>query len=141
MTDNEIIKALEQCGKGKCVGCPCINDSENCLSTLTTNALTLINRQKEEIERLKKENEFHRKTITENAQKALEVTLEEIEKAKSEAYREFALKTKILLETKAVLYSLSDRDCEFAINQATALKAVDTTLKELTKKTILRSEK
>lgn len=37
------------------------------------------------IENLQKENEFHRKTVQENAQKAMEVSLEEIEKAKKEA--------------------------------------------------------
>ena len=48
-----------------------------------------VSEQKAEIERLKEENKFHRKTITENAQRALEVTIEEIEKAKSEAIKEF----------------------------------------------------
>ncbi len=37
------------------------------------------------IEKLQKENEFHRETIRKNNQKALDVTLEEIEKAKSES--------------------------------------------------------
>ena len=54
----------------------------------------LINRQKAESERLQKENEFHRKTITENAQRALEVLVDEIDKAKIEAYKEFADRAK-----------------------------------------------
>ncbi len=62
------------------------------------------------------------------------IFLDFVKKCEHEAYREFALKIKMLLETKAVLYSLGDRDCEFAINQATALKAVDTIYKELTEK-------
>lgn len=37
------------------------------------------------IEKLQKENEFHQKTIQENSQKALRITLEEIEKAEKEA--------------------------------------------------------
>ena len=43
-----------------------------------------------EINKLKQENDFFRKTITENVQRALEVTVEEIEKAKSEAIKELA---------------------------------------------------
>ena len=74
----------------------------------------------------------------------LEELLEYIEQVKVEAVQEkqveiikdLALRIKMRLETKAVLYSLSERDCEFAINQATALKAVDEIVAELTDNTI-----
>lgn len=96
MTDNEIIKALECCctlnGVG-CRNCPQYDiHSAMCIKNLIRNALALINRQKAKIEKLKQENDFFRKTITENAQRALEVTVEEIEKAKSEAIKEFCEK-------------------------------------------------
>lgn len=114
MTDNEIIKALECCSTGKSCYDVCPFDDKfgitSCTKKLSNAALDLINRQKDkikefdekliiqqglidyqkaEIEKLKQENEFFRKTITENAQRALEVTVEEIETAKSEAIKEF----------------------------------------------------
>lgn len=47
---------------------------------------------KAEFERVNKLNEFLRKTIAENAQMAFRVALEEIELAKTDAYKEFAKK-------------------------------------------------
>lgn len=57
MTDNEIIKALECCRKpvSDCVCCP-VEYGEACFDHLKTLALDLINRQKAEIDRLKKKN-------------------------------------------------------------------------------------
>ena len=97
--DEQIIKALECCAKeedGNCAirGCPLHKHCKKDIHTLEKSALDLINRQKAEIDRLKKENEFHRKTITENAQRALEVLVDEIDKAKSEAIKEFAERLK-----------------------------------------------
>ena len=92
MTDNEIIKALECCQKVKgyrhipiCNDCPM--EETRCAIELPKNALALINRQKAEIE-------FHRKTIAQNAQTALNVTLDEIQKARAEAVKEFAERLK-----------------------------------------------
>ena len=98
MTDNEIIKAM-QCVIGNDVKCSeCTYQKvlpfPSCRRKCAKNALDLINRQKAEIEKLKQENDFFRKTITENAQRALEVKVEEIEKAKSEAIKEFAERLK-----------------------------------------------
>ena len=83
MTYNEIIKTLEECG---CPECLTIRD--------------LINHQKAEIERLKKECEAHRNTIIENEKRFLEFNVEQFDEinrlveklktAKSEARREFA---------------------------------------------------
>ena len=73
----------------------CHNDSDtvvmtaNVLRSIRDNYCELL-RYRDAIDRLQKENEFHRKTITDNAQRALEVTIEEVEKAKSEAIKEFA---------------------------------------------------
>ena len=54
---------------------------------MNKDALSIINRQKAEIE-------FLSKTITNNAQTALDVTLEEVESAKTEAIKEFAERLK-----------------------------------------------
>ena len=59
MSDNEIIKALEICATGSCAGCPANKRNANCLTSLTENALDLINRQKAERNRLN--NELHGK--------------------------------------------------------------------------------
>lgn len=69
MTDNEIIKALECCKKTICVGCPNFHNDKGilwCKEELQSETLDLINRQKAEIERLKKENDVIRKEMTEN---------------------------------------------------------------------------
>ena len=89
MTDNEIIEALKRCPQHtECCYCNSLEECGN-KKILTTSVFDLINRQKAEINKLKQENDFFRKTITENAQRALEGTVEEIEKAKSEAIKEF----------------------------------------------------
>ena len=59
MTDNEIIKALESCLKGcnaeGCDDCPLYEKVEDCEIEIPIIALDLINRQKEKIEELEKE--------------------------------------------------------------------------------------
>lgn len=90
MTDKDIIKALECCGiKTDCKGCYFdTHESEDiCAREIVKNAFDLLNRQKEEIE-------FLRKTIGKNDKKALDVTLEEIEKSRVEAIKEFAERLK-----------------------------------------------
>ena len=102
MTDEEIIKALECCADED-MGCEvCPYWAKGC--TVEKDTIDLINRQQAEIERLKEENKFHRKTITENAQRALEVTIEEIEKAKSEAIKEFAERLKTIFNFGVRVY-------------------------------------
>ena len=51
MTDNEIIKALECCICNECDVCP-LPSCDGCVDLLLHNALSLINRQQAEIERL-----------------------------------------------------------------------------------------
>ena len=50
MTDSEIIKALDCCKYDDCNNCP--NVVDNCHANLIDYAISLINRQKEEIKRL-----------------------------------------------------------------------------------------
>ena len=64
---------------------------------MTKKALELVAenaRLKAEIERLKKENTFHRKTIAENAQIEIEVLNEAVMEAISKARKEFAERLK-----------------------------------------------
>ena len=73
MTDKEVIKALECCNKDDCDNCP--NDFGNCYANLAGYALDLTNRQKAEIERLRKYyfahayDECHNEAIKEFAER------------------------------------------------------------------------
>ena len=56
MTDNEIIKGLENCNNvdvGGCSGCP--YRDENCINRIMADALDLIKRQRAELETAKRE--------------------------------------------------------------------------------------
>ena len=123
MTDNEIIKAM-QCVIGNDVKCSeCTYQKvlpfPSCRRKCAKNALDLINRQKEEIERLKQENEFCHKTITENAQRALEVAVEEIETAKSEAIKEFAERLKEKFGIADCIVTVNNNDIDDIIEEMT----------------------
>ena len=55
MTDEQIIKAADICRTGECSGCPYHElYTASCLNKLTKDVYHLLNRQKAEIERLKK---------------------------------------------------------------------------------------
>lgn len=96
-TDEEIIKALQCCisttTNKACVGCP-FNKQKLCDKdqwALERYALDLTNRQKAEIEKLKKENEI----LSRNADNAFQEGLNECRELfepeiKAEAYKEFA---------------------------------------------------
>ena len=105
MTDNEIIKALECCvNNGRCKECPINPHYGNygyCTKLALTHALELINRQKAEIERLKKDrgeiDKFARDICNERMLSGKAITDFEdlqkyIKKKKSEAIKEFAMK-------------------------------------------------
>ena len=123
MTDNEIIKFM-QCVIGNDVKCSeCTYQKvlpfPSCRRKCAKNALELINRQKEEIEKLKQENEFFRKTITENAQRALEVTVEEIETSKSEAIKEFAERLKEKFGIADCIVTVNNNDIDELVEEMT----------------------
>lgn len=69
MTDNDIIKGLKACGYNEtCADCPYIDiDRGDCTEEMAKDAFNLINRQKEEIEKLKGiiyyENSPFKKTV------------------------------------------------------------------------------
>lgn len=83
-TDDEIIKALEQeIHLTEYVD----SDYADVKLEIIKSALDIIGHQKEEIE-------FFRKTISKNDERALQVTLEEIEKSRVKAITEFAERLK-----------------------------------------------
>ena len=90
LMDEEIIKALECCGKEysceRCILNTWLNKKRDCVGTILGGAFDLINRQKAEIERLKAEIRN-----TDNALASLDRPLIEV---KSEAYKEFAERLK-----------------------------------------------
>lgn len=112
MTDNEIVKALECCNQNDCKTCPYGKYNTAgwcCMPKLRKDTLDLINRQKAEIERLKK------------GWKADVILTANV---KAEAYREFAERL------KKALYSDSCRlvfDSDLDIFEC----AIDNLLKEL----------
>ena len=91
-TDEEVIKALECCAKNSTYDecCECLyvecSTQKGCVGELMEDAINLINRQKAEIERLNAVSEIcgdcHKKYA------------EKIERAKSEAMKEFAERLK-----------------------------------------------
>ena len=83
MTDSEIIKALDCCKYDDCNNCP--NVVDNCHANLIDYAISLINRQKEEIKRLKEENNHFANIGKMDS------------KIKSEAIKEFAERVKDLI--------------------------------------------
>ena len=107
MSDNEIIKALECCIKEQCSNCcNCGNWHEqwNCMTEIMKKALDLINRQKAEIERLKKDNEYILMQHKFQRRPSGDCWNDVIEKAKAEAVKEFAERLKELMQYEAVIY-------------------------------------
>ena len=100
MTDNEIIKALRFCSDPDTCSCDCSFYVEGetvheCTTKLSVAALDLIQRQQEEIDRLKKENNI----LSQNSDTAFQDGLNEAQdlyaeqiknEIKAEAVKEFA---------------------------------------------------
>lgn len=126
MTDKDIIKALECCGiKTDCKGCYFdTHESEDiCAREIVKNAFDLINHQKEEIE-------FLRKTIGENTKKALDVTLEEIEKSRVKAITEFAERLKQTITNEINTYYNSNGGGYYLAEDT--IEDIDNLVKEMT---------
>lgn len=86
MTDSEIIKGLERCKNGLCVGCHFGAVAADCLTIMTTNVLDLISHQKAEIERLKEKNESLETLVLSYG--------DYVTKTRAEAIKEFAERLK-----------------------------------------------
>ena len=111
MTDNEIIKAVGCCiGNTKCDECPMFR-TQNCMNKVFGYALDLINRQKEKIKEFDEKLVIRRGLIDyqkaeieqwkEEANKYQNlwcIAVDDIEKVKSEAIKEFAERLKSKLQ-------------------------------------------
>lgn len=105
-TDDEVIKALECCsGISLCVGCPYM-EIEDCAKRNTIDALALINRQRAEIERLRKYYFTH-----------------DYHECHNEAIKEFAERLKKEINVRTTLSKEQDKNILFYI---------DTLVKEMT---------
>ena len=133
MTDKEIIKCLRHCRAGDCEECKALGVC-NATFSFHKNALDLINRQKEEIERLENEN----KILSKNADTAFQDGLNEAQdlyaeqikaEIKSEAIKEFAerLKEKIRSEDDCEYHCF---DCCYECRDY--VQAVDNLVEEMT---------
>ena len=116
MTDNEIIKALECCtAYENCNECPYNTDTLSCERLkLLEDSLELINRQKAEIERLKKEV-----SVARDAYISIQ---DRYEHTKAESYKEFAER----LNEKAQI-----ADCFDSYNMVVGTHFIDNLLKEM----------
>lgn len=110
MKDNEIIKALECCSNLEaCEKCPLASlqkyDADTCEHQIMLYALDLINRQKAEIERLKKgiiyTVKFNEKQLEQIKDDILQNVEFNINNIKSEAVREYAERFKERLRDNA----------------------------------------
>lgn len=94
MTDNEIIKALEHCkrpiGQHDCENCPYVSSRGMCTTNMLNDAISLINRQKAEVERLRNTVKTDFLTATEQ----LKLSQSEIVQIRTEAVKEFAERLK-----------------------------------------------
>lgn len=125
MNDAEIIKALECCCNTKEIfcseKCPLYNHENDCFSVMKHDALDLINRQKAEIERLRKEIddlEYHLDCECSTSADVSSMLIGE-EKAKAEAIKDVLL----TLEAEAVssdkyIQEYDDSKEQKAYNQA-----------------------
>lgn len=121
MTDNEIIRCLRHCRAGDCENCKALNVCDATFS-FHKEALDLVNRQKEEIDRLNIESE----TLVIQ----LKVAYEQIHKlnmAKSEAIKECLAKVKNYIKTHCNPYGKPDFDYDTSIK---ILNFIDNILKE-----------
>lgn len=128
-TDDEIIKALECCNECNCKQCPCFAEDVNgCKEIPTDQILALINRQKAEIERLKKIGDDKTSEVLRHDASIRELH-KQLETAKSEAIKEFA---NCLLK-KVFPYDGLDIDKrKYAINAGAVEKAIKDLVEEMT---------
>ena len=146
MSDNEIIKALEECGGvGDCKGCS-LNDLggiDKCISTLAQNTLALINRQKAEIERLisavdnstqeflKLHDEYQeQKTEIESLSIALEVTRDNLGDTRKELNKAETEIERLKSMNQSKLDMIHDLRTELETARAEAIKEFADRLKE-----------
>ena len=113
LTDNEIIRALECCGRESCFSCPYRGKCHQGNPTIT-DALDLINRQKSEIERLESANDEKFRQWDMLAEKTKQHYADLYNEAKdilkSEAVKEFARRLKCGVPQETGVIRCSDID-------------------------------
>lgn len=124
MTDNEIIKALEYCftndfGKTNCNKCAFYTATAKCMDDMQNAVIDLINRQREEIERLQKGN----KLLSENADTAFQDGL-------NEAQELYALQVEGEIKSEAIK-DFAERLCKGRVSNDPVVIAVRAELKEM----------
>ena len=116
MTDKNIIKALECCINDDCDNCP--DTFGNCEHNAMRNALNLINRQQEEIERLKIENQSLR-----GAANSYKLHYNE---ARNEAVKEFVERLKTLILSQLTCSTMGKKEAYYL-----CLNEIDNLVKEM----------
>lgn len=124
MTDNEIIQALEYCftndfGKTNCNKCAFYTATAKCMDDMQNAVIDLINRQREEIERLQKGN----KLLSENADTAFQDGL-------NEAQELYALQVEGEIKSEAIK-DFAERLCKGRVSNDPVVIAVRAELKEM----------
>ena len=118
MTDNEIMKSLDACDNCFCENCSYKPKLIYCREELCKDALGLINRQKEEIERLQETIDsiciFVKETAVNRGSP--------IKTLKSEAIKEFAERLK----------NVSERDLTYSCPEIVTTEDIDRLVKEMT---------
>ena len=122
MTDEQIIKAVDVCrNPDTCRGCPYHElYTAGCVAMLMKDVFDLINRQKAEIERLKRDVVIH-EHVHEESNAAYQIL---VKQAKSEVIKEFAKRL------KSQAYSYSDI-CGYR-STVVDVAEIDGVLKEMT---------
>lgn len=129
MTDNEIIKAM-QCVIGNGVSCSECEYQKalpfpSCRRMCAANALDLINRQKTEIEELRERISYLEKSI-DCSRKEYNRLLQKLQRAKSEAIKEFAER----LKKTSIIFDIGD-DKKSKVTVVSTF-AIDKIAKEMT---------
>lgn len=149
MTDNEIIKALECCTKGigECKNCPYFKMID-CATQNVKDVINLINRQKEETDKLEKVNasltdsfEGYVKAVNryreaiERHKGIIKILENDVKSAKAEAIKEFAerLKDEIINDTAYACDSTQHNGYyDYKIKIGDIPEYIDSLVKEMT---------
>ena len=115
LTDTEIIKALECCGRESCFGFPYHGKCHQG-NPMIKDALDLINRQQADIEKLKETIEYK------------DICIEACEDTKSEAVKQCLAKVKNYIKTRCNPYGKPDFDYDTSIK---ILNFIDNLVKEM----------